>query len=139
MAQRPHGVESVRGMARARGDGSASYFEIRIRMPEADADSAPLRLGNHFQRALQLRRNGHQSDMAPRCLPEFLERLHARCKQMLRRMRTATRVAKKWPFEMDAQRLCAAAISAICILDRIRHALRARLSITATGAATVVG
>src|ERR1700690_564263 len=105
MTQRPHGIEGVGSMARSCGHRAASRFKIGIRMPEADADSAPLRLCNHFQRALKLGRNGHQLDVASRPLPESVKHLHGRRQQILRWMYSAARMTEKRPFEMNAQRL----------------------------------
>src|SRR5580698_2740795 len=74
MVERPHRIECVRSVPRSRRNRSACRIQIRIRVSQADADFPPGSLRDYLARAFQLRRNGHDANMATRRLPEPVER-----------------------------------------------------------------
>src|SRR6266568_2890098 len=104
VVERTHSVECMSRVTRAGADCVARATEVRIRMPEADANPALDGLRNNFDGILQFRRNGHNSYLPPRRLPKSFKSRHVRNQQVFRQMHSATRMAEKRTLEMNAER-----------------------------------
>jgi hypothetical protein len=85
-----------------------SGFEVRVRMAQTHAYSAPGSFGDHLRRSLEFWCNRHHSNMAARRLPQSIECLERWKKQVLWRMNPAASMAQEWTFQMYSKRLGAA-------------------------------
>ncbi len=102
MVQRAHGIEGMRRVARSGFDCVLCDGHLSVRVPDAHADLSLGRLGYHFHRARNFRRNRQHLHMPARRLPETFEDLDGRCNQIFRRMHSTPLVAEKWSLEMNA-------------------------------------
>src|SRR5262249_54142293 len=84
--QGPHSVKGVSGVTRTCRNASPSLIEIRIRMPQADANTTFRRFCDYFEGAVQLRRDGHYPYVATRSLPQFFKSRERRRLQICRGM-----------------------------------------------------
>src|SRR5271157_3727332 len=106
MIQRPHGVESVSGVAGAGANSGAGGIQRGVGVADADTDFAPRRFCYYLECSGKLRRDGYHGDVAARRLPEAFKHLQCRLDEVLRGMNTTPLVTEKWTFQMNTQRPC---------------------------------
>src|SRR5437667_11171607 len=107
MRQRAHGIK---GVSRVPGAGCycrAGGIQIGIRMPEADAHTAPRRLSDYFGRSGQFWSDRHNANVTTSRLPETSIRLNRRRQQVLGWMHAATDMTNKVSSESVSLRVCA--------------------------------
>ena len=78
MAERPHGIEGVGGMARPGFHAPEGGGKVRVRVAEADANASSRRFRDDFLGSGQFRRDGHHSNLPACRLPKTLESFQSR-------------------------------------------------------------
>ena len=109
MVERAHGVEGMRGVARARRNRRFHRRQQAVAVAQADAHAASRRLSDQVLRFGQFRRHRHQRNLPPRRLPQAIEHLQRRRQQMLGGVHAALGMAEERAFQVDAERLRAQA------------------------------
>ena len=104
MVERSHRIESVSGVACSGFRAGASGGERSIRVAHADQNTAPRRFRDYFERSGEFGSDGHHADVTARGLPEALKDLQRGFDQIRGGMNSAALVAKKWTFEVNAER-----------------------------------
>ena len=103
MAQRPHGIKSVSGVAGTRSHSGASSVNVGVGVAQAHTDSTLCRFINDLDSARQFGRDGQHANVPARRLPEALKCPQGGWQQIFRRMHSPPAMADERTLQMNSQ------------------------------------